>query len=186
MTQIGRPLAGEYAEYYERYITLVPAGDLVTILERQGAGISSLLGSLTEAQGDHRYAPEKWTIRELVGHVTDTERVFSYRAAHISRADPAPLPSMDQNTWWAGAESARRTLASLAEELAAVRASTVALVKSLSPVQAMRRGIASGNEVTVRALAYLCAGHAEHHLRILRERYLSALAIWRSGEPPCS
>jgi hypothetical protein len=173
MTPVARPEPGEYAEYYHRYISLVPEGDIVAILEQQGAGWKALLASLSEAQGDHRYAPGKWTIKELVGHVADTERVFSYRAAHVSRSDPAPLPSMEQEIWSAGAESARRTLASLAEELAAVRGATLTLVKSLSPEQAIRRGIASGNQVSVRALAFLCAGHAEHHLRILKERYLA-------------
>ena len=173
MTQIGRPEAGEYAAYYGRYIALVPEGEIVAILEEQRASTATLLASLSEAQGDHRYAAGKWTIKELVGHVADTERVFSYRAAHISRSDPAPLPSMEQDVWSAGAESARRTLASLADELAAVRVATLALVKSLSPTQAMRRGIASSNEVTARALVFLCAGHQEHHLRILKERYLN-------------
>ena len=170
--QLGRPEANEYAAYYGRYISLVPAGEIVAILEQQRESTAALLKSLSEAQGDHRYAPGKWTIKELVGHVADTERVFSYRAAHISRSDPAPLPSMEQEIWSAGAESSRRTLASLTEELTAVRDATVALVKSLSPTQAMRRGIASNNEVTARAMAFLCAGHQEHHIRILKERYL--------------
>ena len=177
MTQLGRPEATEYAAYYGRYISLVPEGEIVAILEQQREGTAALLGSLSEAQGDHRYAPGKWSIKELVGHVADTERVFSYRAAHFSRADPAPLPSMDQEVWSSGADSGRRTLVSLAHELAAVRGATVALVRSLSPAQAMRRGIASNNEVSVRALAFMCAGHLEHHLRILKERYLVS---WRS------
>jgi hypothetical protein len=111
--QLGRPEANEYAAYYGRYISLVPAGEIVAILEQQRESTAALLKSLSEAQGDHRYAPGKWTIKELVGHVADTERVFSYRAAHISRSDPAPLPSMEQEIWSAGAESSRRTLASL-------------------------------------------------------------------------
>jgi hypothetical protein len=177
MTQIGRPEATEYAAYYGRYIALVPGGEIVAILEQQREGTGALLASLSEAQGDHRYAPGKWSIKELLGHVADTERVFSYRAAHFSRSDPAPLPSMEQDVWSAGAESGRRTLASLADELGAVRGATLALVRSLSPAQAVRRGIASNNEVSVRALAFLCAGHLEHHLRILNERYLVS---WRS------
>ena len=172
MTKLGRPDAGEYAAYYGRYISLVPEGELVQILEEQWRSTAAMLASLSEEQGDLRYAPGKWSIKEVVGHVADTERVFSYRAAHFSRSDPAPLPSMEQEVWTAGAESGRRTLASLAEELVAVRGATLALVKSLSPTQATRRGIASNNEVSVRALAYLCAGHQEHHLRVLKERYL--------------
>jgi len=173
MTTLGRPDATEYAPYYGRYISLVPDGEILSILERQAATTSALLGGLSEAKGGHRYATGKWSIKEVVGHVIDTERVFAYRAAHFSRGDSAPLPSMDQEIWAAGAESSRRTLASLAEELAAVRAATIALVASLSPAQAVRRGIASGNEVTVRALAFLSAGHQEHHIRVLNERYLA-------------
>lgn len=173
MTQIGRPGPDEYSEYFGRYVSLVPEGDIVAILEQQAGTTAALLASLSEVQGAHRYAPGKWSIKEVVGHVADTERVFSYRAAHFSRGDPAPLPSMDQDIWWAGAESSRRTLASLAGELAAVRASTLALATSLSPAQAARRGIASEHQVSVRALVYLCAGHEAHHLRILQERYLT-------------
>jgi uncharacterized damage-inducible protein DinB len=172
MTTLGRPDAREYAAYYGRYISLVPDGEILSILENQAASTKAMLGALTEAQGDHRYAPDKWTIKELVGHVADTERVFAYRAAHFSRADPAPLPSMEQEIWAAGAESARRTLKSLIEELAAVRGATIALVASLSPAQASRRGVASNNELSVRSLAFLCAGHQVHHLNILKERYL--------------
>jgi uncharacterized damage-inducible protein DinB len=172
MTTLGRPDATEYAPYHGRYISLVPEGEILSILERQSASTSALLGGLSETQGDHRYAPDKWSIKEVVGHVADTERVFSYRAVHFSRGDPAPLPSMDQEIWAPGAESARRTLRSLVEELAAVRAATIALVASLSLAQAIRRGVASGNEVTARALAFLCAGHQEHHVRMLKERYL--------------
>lgn len=172
MTTIGRPESTEYAAYYGRYISLVSEGEIVAILEQQRDSSAALLKSLSEAQGDHRYAPGKWTIKELVGHVADTERVFAYRAAHISRGDPAPLPSMEQEIWSSGAESSRRTLQSLAEELTAVREATLALVRSLSPTQAMRRGVASNNEVTARAMAFLCAGHQEHHIRILKDRYL--------------
>lgn len=172
MTTLGRPDAREYAAYYGRYISLVPEGEILPILQQQAASTTALLSTLTEAQGDHRYAPDKWTIKELVGHVADTERVFAYRAAHFSRADPAPLPSMEQEIWAAGAESARRSLRSLTEELAAVRGATIALVASLSPAQAARRGVASNNEVSVRALAFLCAGHQIHHLSVLKERYL--------------
>ncbi|HKP30242.1 MAG TPA: DinB family protein, partial [Gemmatimonadales bacterium] len=154
--QIGRPEPTEYAAYYGRYISLVPEGEIAAILEQQRESIVALLKSLSEAQGDYRYAPGKWTIKEVVGHVADTERVFGYRAAHFSRSDPAPLPSMEQEVWSAGAESSRRTLASLTDELGAVRDSTVALVRSLSPAQATRRGIASNNEVTARAMVYLC------------------------------
>lgn len=172
MTTLGRPDASEYAPYYARYISLVPEGEILPILVRQRDATAALLGGLTEAQGEHRYAPGKWSIKELVCHVADTERVFSYRALHFSRADPAPLPSMDQEVWARGVDLTGRTLRSLADELTVVRAASIALVASLTPAQAVRRGIASNNEVSVRALAFLLAGHQEHHLRVLKERYL--------------
>ncbi len=172
MTTLGRPDATEYAPYFGRYISLVPEGEIVAILEGQARSTAMLLAGLSEAQGDHRYAPEKWTIKEVVGHVADTERLFSYRALHFSRSDPAPLPSMDQEIWAPAAEASARTLRSLAAELSAVRGATLALLSSLSPAQWARRGIASEAVVSVRALAFVIAGHQEHHVRVLKERYL--------------
>ncbi len=167
-----RPASDEYAPYYEKYVSLVPDADLVETLERQGAETLALLRGLTEEQGAHRYAPDKWSVKQLVGHVSDGERLFAYRALAIGRGDRAPLPGMDQDVWMAGVDFDARTLASLADEFAAVRAATLHLLRHLSPEAWSRRGTASENEVTVRALAYIIAGHEAHHLRILRERYL--------------
>ena len=171
-TAPARPEANEYASYYEKYVSLVPGDDLVETLERQGAETLALLRALTEEQGAHRYEPGKWSIKQLVGHVNDGERLFSYRALHIARGDRAPLPGMEQDEWMAGVDFDARTLASLADEFEAVRSATLHLLRHLSPEAWGRRGTASDNEVTVRALAYIITGHAAHHVRVLRERYL--------------
>lgn len=167
-----RPGQDEYAPYYEKYVSLVPEGGVVEGLERQGAETLALLRGLSEARGAHRYAPDKWSVKQLVGHVIDTERIFAYRALAISRGERQPLPGMDQDEYMAGVDFDARTLSSLADEFEAVRRSNVLLFRHLSPEAWGRRGTASDYEVTVHALAYILAGHEAHHIRILRERYL--------------
>lgn len=167
-----RPEANEYAPDYEKYVSLVPDEDLVKTLERQGAETVALLRSLTEEQGAHRYEPGKWSVKQVVGHVSDGERLFSYRALSIGRGDRAALPGMEQEEWMAGVDFDARTLASLVDEFEAVRSATLHLLRHLSPEAWVRRGVVSDNEVTVRALAYIIAGHEAHHIRVLRERYL--------------
>jgi uncharacterized damage-inducible protein DinB len=168
----GRPEPNEYASYYERYISRVPDADLIETLERQGAETLALLRALPEERGAHRYEPGKWSIKQLVGHISDGERLFSYRALSIARGDRAPLPGMEQDEWMAGVDFDARTLADLLDEFEAVRAATLHLLRHLSPEAWVRRGTASDNEVTVRALAYIIAGHEAHHVGVLRERYL--------------
>jgi uncharacterized damage-inducible protein DinB len=167
-----RPDATEFASFYAGYVALVPEGDIVNILRRDGDAWQSVLAELPDARGDHRYAEGKWTIRQLVGHVSDAERIFAYRALRIARGDQTPLASFDENAYAETAGSDRRTLSALAAELRVVRESTVALLSSLPDDAWTRTGTASDKTVSVRALAYITAGHAEHHLKILRERYL--------------
>jgi len=167
-----RPESNEYAPYYEKYVSLVPDADLVETLERQGAETLALLRGLSEERGAHRYEPGKWSVKQVVGHINDGERIFAYRALAIARGDRQPLPGMDQEEYMAGVDFDARTLASLLDEFEAVRASTVHLLRHLSPEAWERRGTASGNEVTVRALAYIITGHVAHHVRVLGERYL--------------
>lgn len=171
-TAPSRPESSEYAPYYEKYVSLVPDADLVETLRRQGAETLALLRSLGEGRGDHRYEPGKWSVKQLVGHVNDGERIFSYRVLAIARGDRQPLPGMDQEEYMAGVDFDARTLADLADEFEAVRNATLHLLRHLSPEAWARRGTASDNEVTVRALAYIIAGHEAHHVRVLRERYL--------------
>ena len=170
-TAPARPEADEYAPDYERYVSQVE-GDVLETLERQGAQTLALLGGLSEDAAGSRYEPGKWSVKELVGHVIDGERVFAYRALRFARGDATPLPGFDQDPYVAAANSDARTLASLAEEFGHVRAATLALLRSLDPEAWARRGTANDAEVSVRALAYIIAGHEAHHVRVLRERYL--------------
>ena len=168
-----RPEPSEYAPFYAGYVARVPEGDILDLLVQQMHDTGALLAGLSEAQGGHRYAPGKWSIKEVVGHIADTERVFAYRALRFARADATALASFDENAWVAGSGADQRSLRDLAEELLAVRQGTIALVRSLTEEAAARSGTASGRTVTVRALVYMTAGHELHHLAIFRERYLA-------------
>ncbi len=171
---IRRPAPAEYAAYYEGYVSLVEAGaDVVETLRRQLGDTLALLRGLDEAHGDSRYAPGKWSIKEVVGHVIDAERVFAYRALAFARGETQPQPGYDQDDYLNRANFGARTLRDLADELAHVRASTLDLFRHLDPDAWARRGVANENEVSVRALAYIIAGHETHHTRIIRTRYLT-------------
>jgi uncharacterized protein (TIGR03083 family) len=171
-TAPARPEAGEYASYYEKYVALVPDGDVVKTLERQTAETTALLRSLTEERAASRYEAGKWSVKEVVGHITDAERVFAYRALCFARGERTPLPSFDQDDYMRDANFDARTLSSLVEEYESVRSATLTLLRSLDADAWQRRGTASNNEVSVRALAHIIAGHELHHVKILRERYL--------------
>ena len=167
-----RPEPNEYASYYEKYVSLVPDAGLVETLERQGAETLALLRGVTEERAGHRYGEGKWSVKQVVGHIVDVERIFAYRALAIARGERQPLPGMDQDEYMAGADFDSRTLADILDEFEAVRRANVLMLRGLKPEAWSRRGTASDNEVTVRALAYILAGHEAHHVRILRERYL--------------
>ncbi len=168
-----RPEAGEYAPYYEKYVAQVPGGDIIETLERQSADTLSLLRSLNEEQGASRYESGKWSVKEVVGHIIDCERVFAYRALRFARDDRTPLSGFDQDDFARAAGFDSRALPSLAGEYESVRAATLTLQPSLDAEAWRRRGTANDNEVTVRALAHIIAGHELHHVKILRERYLA-------------
>jgi len=168
---VARPQAGEFAPYYQKYVDRVPAGDVLALLARQGDDTAALLGMVKESDAGRRYAPDKWSIREVVGHVADAERVFAYRALRFARGDEGALLSFDEKAFVAGGGFERRTLADLVTELRAVRQATLALLRGLDDAAFARTGTASGNRVTVRALAYIIAGHEAHHVAILKERY---------------
>jgi hypothetical protein len=169
---VKRPSSSEYAPYYGKYIELVPDGPIVDVLRSQMSETLKLLRSIPEAKGSHAYAPGKWTIKEVVGHVTDGERVFSYRALRFARADATALPGFDENQYTPNGEFGSRTLQNLADELEIVRRSTAALFEGLPKDAATRMGTASNNPVSVQALAYIIAGHERHHVKLLKERYL--------------
>ena len=168
-----RPEPDEFAQFYAGYVARVGDGDIVQCLDRQIAETLILLASVSEERAGYRYAPGKWSIRQIVGHLCDGERVFVYRAMRFARADQTPLPGFDENHFVANASFDRRTLASLAQEYAAVRRGTVAFFDSLVPEEWLRRGVASDNPFSVRALAWIAAGHELHHREILRTRYLA-------------
>jgi uncharacterized damage-inducible protein DinB len=170
---IQRPDASEFLAYYGKYIDAVPDGDLLQMLRTQLDETLTLVRGLPEAEGGHRYAPGKWSIREVLSHVIDAERIFAYRALRISRGDTTPLASFDENAYVEASGADARTLADLADELEHVRLGNIALLRSLSDEALARRGTASDAEVSVRALAWIIAGHELHHRTLLRERYLS-------------
>lgn len=167
------PAASEHAPYYGRYISRVPSGDIIATLEREGEETSRLLNGLSQEQADFRYAPGKWSIKEVIGHLTDAERIFSYRALRFARGDDTPLAGFDENDYAPAGEFGGRSLEDLVADLRAARASTVALFRGLPATAMTRGGEASGARVTVRALAWITAGHELHHVTILRERYLT-------------
>jgi uncharacterized damage-inducible protein DinB len=170
MLRIPKPQPDEHVEYYARYIRLV-GDDALAALRAQSASTPRLLSGLSEAQAMHRYAPGKWSVKEVVGHITDGERVFSYRALRIARKDPTPMPGFDENAWVPAANFDRRSMHDLVAGYEAVRAATVALLSSFDDETLTRRGIANNQEVSVRALAHIMAGHELHHVALLRERY---------------
>ena len=169
---IPRPAADEYSPYHSVYVNAVPEGNVLDLLERQARETIALLGSIGEEKSKHRYAEGKWSIRGVVGHVTDAERVFTYRALTFARGDRNALPGFEENEWADTSNADRRTLAQLLDEFAAVRAATVALFRGFGEAELARQGTASGQRVTPRGLLYVVAGHERHHVRILRERYL--------------
>jgi uncharacterized damage-inducible protein DinB len=170
MLRITKPQPDEHVEYYAKYIRLV-GDDALAALRAQSASTPRLLSGLSEAQAMHRYAPGKWSVKEVVGHITDGERVFSYRALWIARKDPSPMPGFDENAWVPAANFDRRSMHDLVASYEAVRAATVALLSSFDDETLTRRGTANNQEVSVRALAHIMAGHELHHVALLRERY---------------
>jgi uncharacterized damage-inducible protein DinB len=167
-----RPGADEFAPFYAGYIEGVPLGDLVVTLRTQMDETLALLRGLPEARGDHRYAPGKWSIKDVLGHVCDSERVFAYRLMRIARGDATPLPGFEQDGYVARGDFGSRSLASLTEEFEALRRATIALVSGLDDAAMAHRGSANGVQVSARALAYIIAGHEWHHVQVLRGRYL--------------
>jgi hypothetical protein len=165
---------GEFLPYYGRYVALVPPGDVLATLEAQLADTVAPARRVGEERAGHRYAPGKWSVRELVGHVVDTERIFTYRALCAARGEPAELPAFDENAYVAGADFDARSLNSLLGELTAVRRATLALFRNLGDTALARRVVANGAPMSARAVAWIVAGHERHHQQLLRERYLSA------------
>ena len=171
-TTFGRPKTGEYAAYYEKYISQIQGEDILATLDHQRRQTLRVLSACTEADAEIRYAPDKWSVKEVIGHVSDAERVFMYRALRIARCDATPLSGFDENEYVKNAPFTRRPLQRLIDDFDAVRNATLSLFCNFDPEAWTRRGVANHNEVTVGGLAYIIAGHELHHRRILQEKYL--------------
>jgi len=170
----GRPTDDEFATYARTDIDYVAGDDAVGALSAQGKEVTSLLASLDEETiRARRYAPGKWTVKEVIGHLVDDERIFAYRALCVARGDTRPLPGFDENEYIAASDFESRTLVSLIAEYRSARAATLSLFESLTAEEWVRRGNVNGYEASVRGLAFHMAGHELHHLRTLREKYLS-------------
>lgn len=171
---MNRPDRDEYASFYAGYIDAVPDGEILSLLQSEHDRTATLLRGLTPEQASHRYAAGKWSVKELVGHVIDTERMFGYRAHAFARRDPARLPGFDQVDYAKSSNADARPLADLVDELAVVRQSHIAMFRGFDEPMWSRRGIGSDCEFSVRALAYIIVGHEVHHRRVIEERYLNA------------
>ena len=170
------PQPSEHAPYYGRYTSLVVNGDIVDTLGQQCPETIALLSSLSDEQANYRYAPGKWSIKEMLGHVVDTERVFAYRALRIARNDQTPREGFEQDDYVRGANFSECRLKDMLEEFTCVRRASVLLFQQLSPEAWLRHGTASQMGVSVRALAYIVAGHEIYHRNALKEKYLTAAA----------
>jgi hypothetical protein len=173
---IQKPLAGEYNTYYEKYIQSIPdETDILEHLRQQRQEVVQLFGRVSEGDSDFAYAPGKWSIKELLGHMNDTERIMAYRALCVARGEQQPLPGFEENDYVANAAFHQRTLSGLLEEHLTIREATIALFASLPEEAYTRIGNANNSLISVSALAFIIAGHERHHLNLLKERYLVKL-----------
>lgn len=169
---ISPPQASEYNPYYYEYIRRVPSGDVLALMQNQIADSCALLSGLSEEQVSFRPAPGEWTIKQIIGHLIDSERIFSYRALRFARRDSSPLPGMEPNPYVENAHFDQQNLRDLTDELMLVRRSSIMLFRGFSADDLLQIGVASGNPISVRALIYICAGHEHHHMESIRKVYL--------------
>lgn len=167
-----RPDRGEYDAFYHQYISLVPDGDIIDTLKDQLTSSLELFSHIPEDKLNYRYAPGKWTTKEVIGHIIDVEWLFTYRALQFARGDGSPLPGMDQERWMAGAHFTRRGMQSLLNEFRHLRSANIALFESFDEEILHRTGIAFDRSFTVRSILYIIAGHQLHHVAALTSRYL--------------
>jgi hypothetical protein len=170
-----RPGRSEYPPRFARYVDLVPAGDIFAILAEQRALTCDTLRDMDEERAGHRYGPGKWSIKEVLGHLVDTERVFAFRALWIARNDPSSLPGFEQDDWVIQADFDSRRWTDLVDECRSVREATLNLLRGIPAEAWERQGEADGRAVSVRAIPYIIAGHEMHHMAVLRERYAAVL-----------
>lgn len=169
-----RPVISEYDSYFSKYVNLVPDGDILEILEQQNKETNILLKDISNTQGLFKYSPNKWSMKEVIGHLTDTERILGYALLCIARGEVISLPNYDKNVYVQSAAFDKHSMEDLLANLSIVRKSTLQLLKSLNSEDWLRRGIANGSEVTVRALVIILAGHELHHRKIIKEFYIGS------------
>lgn len=168
-----RPITEEYPSYYVPYIGLVPDGNLEDILRQQQGETSALFSQLSEGEATHRYAPGKWMTKEVLGHITDTERIMSYRLLRVLRGDKTPLAGFDEGEYMKNAPFHGWSASDLVDNYTAVRQSTLALLQGVDAEDWMKQGFANNMDISARAIAYIIAGHELHHVQIVRDRYLT-------------
>ena len=166
-----KPATSDYAPFFSRYIELVEGDDIVSAIEQQSSSTQKLLATIDETRGAYRYASGKWSVKEVVGHLVDTERIMAYRALAIARGETQPLPGFDEDEYVRNAHFDAWRVGDLSEAYALARRASVVFFRNLPEEAWTRRGVSNGNEVTVRALAWIIAGHERHHLNVLRDRY---------------
>jgi len=167
-----RPTKNDYAPYYETYVSKVKGDGIIQILSKMNQEIQTVCNSFAQNKGDYRYAEGKWTVKELIGHVMDTERVFAFRAFSIARGEKQHLPGFEQDDYVREGKFNQRQLSEIVYEFRLLRESNLLMFRSFDDKMLKRRGMANGYEVTVNALLFIIAGHSKHHIEILRERYL--------------
>lgn len=167
-----RPDLEEFPVYMRSYVQLIPEGDIIQILNGQIASTQEIFSAVTEKQAEYSYAEGKWTLSEVLGHLTDTERIMNYRILRIARGDKSPLMGFDENEYVQEASFNERTIADLLEDYQNVRRATISLLKGLPQKSLQNKGNANGFEVTVETIAYMIAGHELHHIKIIQEKYL--------------
>lgn len=167
-----RPEPNEYPTFYKGYVDAVAGSDLLSILPQINQATLKLLADLPEEKWDYRYAEDKWSIKEAISHLSDSERIFANRALRFARNDTTPLPGFEQNDYVPESNAASRSLTDIVDEFAAIRSATIPLFRSFTEEMWGRSGTASGGGITVRAIGFVIAGHEQHHQNILRDRYL--------------
>jgi len=170
-----RPLPGEYAEGYAPYLAAAPEGNVLVLLQAQLDDVANLYSRLSEVQGTHRYAPDKWSLKDLLQHLSDAERIFAYRCLRIGRGDATPLPGWDENTYAVSAGADGRSVSDLLVDFRAARLASLELFRSLPGTAWAQQGNSNGRNLTARCVPYLCLGHVAHHLAVIQERYLPGL-----------
>ena len=172
---IARPLPGEYSDGLAPYILEAPEGDVLALLRAQSGEVAVLFAELTEAQGAFRYAPGKWSLKDLLQHLSDAERIFAYSCLRIARGDTTPLPGWEEDDYARTAHAEDRSVADLLADFQATRQASLELFRSLPDSAWANKGTSNGKPISARSVPYLCLGHAAHHLAIIRERYLPGL-----------